>query len=235
MVFFPSTAAMAREPLVLALLLMVRAPPAASALITRSLLALIVRVPALILLSAPPLTFLMMAVRGSLMVLRATTKPKLAPPALVPEDWLRETANPPAKVSMLLPPLPRAARASIVTLPVAVKSLMLYTPAVTPPEMVLKLKAPAIPADMALLAELRAAAMATPAASATIRDSSLRRARIVASTTLISPVAAVVAVGSPMRASTLRLMLLPVPAPTKAPLKAEPRAPEAALAEPAMA
>ena len=100
--------------------------------------------------------------------------------------------------------------------------------------MVLKLKAPAMPAPMAVL-ELRAAAMAAPAASATIREFSLRRARIVASTTLISPVAAVLAAGSPMRASTLRLMVLPVPAPTKAPLKAGPRAPEAALTEPAMA
>ena len=125
MVFFPSTAAIARETLVLALWLIVRAPPAASALIWRSFLALIVRVPTLILLSDPPLTFLIWAVSGSSIVLRATTNPKLNPPALPPEDWLRDTAKPPAKVSMLLPPLPRAANASIVTLPVAVKSVML--------------------------------------------------------------------------------------------------------------
>ena len=172
---------------------------------------------------------------GSLIVLRATTKPKLAPPALAPDDWLRDTPKPPAKLSMLPPPLPRAAKASIVTLPVAVKSSILKTPAVIPPEIVLKLKAPAMPADRAVRLVLRAAAIATPVASATIREFSLRWARMVASTTLTTPLAAVLAAESPMRASTLRVITLPVPAPTRAPPKEDPSLLDEALAAPAMA
>ena len=81
----------------------------------------------------------------------------------------------------------------------------------------------------------QATAMAAPAASATMRDLSLRRARIVASVTLITPLPMLLALGSPMRASRLRVILLPVPAPTRAPLKAELRALEATLAAPAIA
>ena len=76
-------------------------------------------------LSLPPWTFLILAVSASLIVFFATTSPRLTPPPLPPDDWLRETAKPPEKVSMLLPPLPRSVRASMVVLPVAVKSVML--------------------------------------------------------------------------------------------------------------
>ena len=129
----------------------------------------------------------------------------------------------------------------MVVLPVAVKSLILKIPDVTPPLIVLKLKAPAMPALIALLdlplsvLLANAAAIATPAASATMRDLSLRRARIVESPTVILPVLMLEALGSPMRASRLRVITLPVPAPTSAPEKDNPRAPDAPLAAPAMA
>ena len=123
--FLPSTAPMARATLELAPLEIVRAPPEALALILRSLLARIARVPVVIVLSLPPGTFLILAVSASLIVFFATTIPRLTPPALPPDDRLRETAKPPETLSMLLPPLPRAARASMVVLPVAVKSVML--------------------------------------------------------------------------------------------------------------
>ena len=56
-----------------------------------------------------------------------------------------------------------------------------------------------------------------------------------ASATLITPLPMVAALGSPIPEYMLRVITLPVPAPTSELAKAEPRAPDEALAAPAMA
>ena len=101
-------------------------------------------------------------------------------------------------------------------------------PAVMPPLRLLKEKAPAKPPLRLLLAVpdcfTWAAVMVAPAASATMREAALRWAVRVAELSEREPVPAVMACGEPTRAATGRLMLLPVPAPTKAPSKLRPRA-----------
>ena len=93
-------------------------------------------------------------------------------------------------------------------------------PAVMPPLSSLKAKAPAMPPLRLLVLPERffcSAVTTAPAASATMREVSVRSATRLADASVIKPGPGTMAVGEPIRAATGRSMRLPVPAPTRAP------------------